>query len=381
MGLGWTALEWKATATSNMLTGEEKVKSESAKFAQIKFLADVRVIDVPGLTSLDTMITTEEGEKISMRNILMTMRTQTDYDTCIFTQVDTNYFGKVQASLHANEYDEGCFKAQYLYTILRKQFGRGVSKAFDYETITASQNYEFDEERNTIVNNSIQDFDASLIKCFKQSPAVRARIIKNGGSEADWEVYEMEEENQEEVSDDIKDFVFELPSTFPLVLPEKSGPQYDTMSLSTKGTGATGATKRAQERQQDSDSSMDSEEDEFDSDDEDENEDFRVYDTDDAANSSNLKSKEKGINANESNEAKDLEEEEGVQSNDEDNNFNETSRIENADKQSGNGVKDKEDGFEDNEDDNPIEVDRNSRTGEDVENKTGEMKVEDRKII
>ena len=63
MGLGWTALEWKATSKSTMLVGREKENSEALKFAQVKFLVDVKVIDVPGLTSLDTMITTEEGEK------------------------------------------------------------------------------------------------------------------------------------------------------------------------------------------------------------------------------------------------------------------------------------------------------------------------------
>jgi len=138
-----------------------------------------------------------------MRNILMTMRTQTNYDTCIFTQVYMNYFGKVQVCVHANEYDERCFKTQHLHTILRKRFGRGVSKAFDHETITESQNYEFDSEKNIIINNSMQEFDESLIRYYKQSPAVRARILKNRGSEADLELYENENEDQDEDNDDL----------------------------------------------------------------------------------------------------------------------------------------------------------------------------------
>ena len=78
-----------------------------------------------------------------------------------------NYFGKVQVCVHTNEYNEGCFKTQHLHTILRKRFGRGMSKAFDYETITESQNYEFDSEKNIIINNSMQEFDESLIRCYK----------------------------------------------------------------------------------------------------------------------------------------------------------------------------------------------------------------------
>ena len=106
-------------------------------------LQDMRELEIPGVTSLDTMLSLDDGDKIFMRNVLMTTRTQTNYDTCIFSQVDQNDFGRVQACVHTNEYDEACFKAEYLYTILRKRFGPGVNKVFDYETRLASENYDY----------------------------------------------------------------------------------------------------------------------------------------------------------------------------------------------------------------------------------------------
>ena len=84
-----------------------------------------------------------------MRNILMTMRTQTDYNTCIFYRIDQNYFRRIQACVHANECDEASFKVKYLYTILRKQFGPGVNNVFEYETISASANYNYDLEKRS----------------------------------------------------------------------------------------------------------------------------------------------------------------------------------------------------------------------------------------
>ena len=61
----------------------------------------------------------------------------------------------------------------------------------------------------------------------------------------------------------------------------------------------------------------------------------------------------------------------------EDDNFNGTNRNENTEEYVENGVEEKEDGVEDDEDDNPKEVIRNGRTGEDAENKVREMEVED----
>lgn len=87
---------------------------ESIKNRQVVALKDMKVVEIPEVTSLDTVLSLDNGKKISMRNILMTMRTKSDYNTCIFSQVDQNYFGRVQACVCANEYDEASFKAEYL---------------------------------------------------------------------------------------------------------------------------------------------------------------------------------------------------------------------------------------------------------------------------
>ena len=53
---------------------------EGLKHRHVMASKDMRVVDIPGVTGLDTMLSLDDGKKISMRNILMTMRTQTDYD-------------------------------------------------------------------------------------------------------------------------------------------------------------------------------------------------------------------------------------------------------------------------------------------------------------
>ena len=95
-----------------------------------------------------------------------------------------------------------------------------MNKAFDHETIIESQNYEFDTEKNTIIDHSMNEFDETPIRLFKQSPAVRASIIKNGGSEDDFELYETEKEDQDDDNDEkmIQDFYEQFSEMY-----EKSG--------------------------------------------------------------------------------------------------------------------------------------------------------------
>ena len=87
-------------------------------------LKDMKVVEIPRVTSLFTKLLLDNGEKISVCNILMNMKAQTNYNTCIFSQVDQNYFERVQACVCTTEYDKTCFKVEYLHTILCKRFGQ-----------------------------------------------------------------------------------------------------------------------------------------------------------------------------------------------------------------------------------------------------------------
>ena len=84
-----------------------------------------------------------DGETVTLRRILMTMRTTKDLDTCIFTQIHTNFQRKAVVVCHKNELKEAQILIEFLYVFLKAKFGLEVNKWFETETIVAAQDLDF----------------------------------------------------------------------------------------------------------------------------------------------------------------------------------------------------------------------------------------------
>ena len=63
LGLGWTALEWKATRETENIPFGERSYLEGLKHRHVMELKNMRVIEIPGVTGLDTMLSLDDEKK------------------------------------------------------------------------------------------------------------------------------------------------------------------------------------------------------------------------------------------------------------------------------------------------------------------------------
>merc|ERR1712115_294852 len=99
------------------------------------------------------------GETLTLRRILMNMRTSIDPDTCIFSQINSNYRGKAIVVCHENEKDETQILIEFLYVFLKAQFNDQVSHWFDLATINQAEGLSFDEESGKIIDKAEENLE------------------------------------------------------------------------------------------------------------------------------------------------------------------------------------------------------------------------------
>ena len=85
------------------------------------------------------------------------MRTATDWDTTIFTQVNQSS-GLMIGICHENEYNEALQYAKYLYVLMKAKFGEVEEKWFNSDTKAACAKIIFKAELGVIVNQPSEDY-------------------------------------------------------------------------------------------------------------------------------------------------------------------------------------------------------------------------------
>ena len=289
-GTNFTAIEW--TANANMVTNKKANYVRDREQDHKDLCSCLRHIELVGVKDVDMGIEID-GETVTLRRILMTMRTTKDLDTCIFTQIHTNFQRKAVVVCHKNELEEAQVLIEFLYVFLKAKFGLEVKKWFDTETIVAAQDLEFDEAKGNIVDNSpnnnfVTEYRGSFFlsqatmnqmrkqNCTEEEiqqaidEAIEEAKISNESNEGNF--YNGEIEDDERNKEDDQEFFFQLDDTFDLTIPGMSGHQHDSGSVFSEASGATGTTRTATNRIEGNNSSDDMEIDTNNNDDKEENE-------------------------------------------------------------------------------------------------------------
>ena len=249
LGYSFTALQWFGSRGIRAPTVAQLRSQEKAKLIHQDIQARSKEVDIVGLTSLD-YAQPYNGYELRPRGVLITMRTKVDWDTPIFTQIDETWDGNIIAICHANEEEEARSLVDNLYTLMRAKLGPVVNRWFDAETKELAQEQRFDEINNRIVSTGIK-FDEELLEAltrYKDSPAQRAKFLKEGGNKKDLKVIKVTTEGKifNQVSDSasitsdeesMENNTFDIENIFSLEVPEKAGPQHDDASFGTHETG------------------------------------------------------------------------------------------------------------------------------------------------
>ena len=196
LGYSFTALPWFGSRGIRAPIMAQLRSQEKAKLIHQDIQARSKEVNIVGLTSLD-FAQPYNRYKLRPRGVQITMRTKTDWDTPIFTQIDETWNNDIIAICHANE-EEARNLVDNLYTLMRAKLGPVVNRWFDAETKELAQEQRFDKINNRIVSTAIK-FNEELLEVltrYKDSLAQRAKFLKEGGNKKDLKVIKVTTEGK-----------------------------------------------------------------------------------------------------------------------------------------------------------------------------------------
>lgn len=183
-GLNFTFLKWFGTKGCRNLDLNTQAMLLDGKREHDHIQRDSREVIISGLIDLD-FPGKYNCQEISPRQILVTMRTSTDWDTTIFTQVNRTNEGVIVGICHENKYQEALRYSQFLYTLMKSKFGKIAEKWFDADTKANAKYINFNADKGIIYYNKSEHY-FPWFKRYKQSPAVQRKMLKEGFTESDF---------------------------------------------------------------------------------------------------------------------------------------------------------------------------------------------------
>ena len=131
-GLNFTFVEWFSAKGCQTPGPTQLNKLYNSKREHNHIQEASKEVLISGLVDLDYELKIDGEDPLTPCQVLITMRTSTDWDTTVFTQINQTDDGMV-GICHKNEYNEAVRYIHNLYLLWRAFFGQKVDKWFDLQ--------------------------------------------------------------------------------------------------------------------------------------------------------------------------------------------------------------------------------------------------------
>ena len=208
-----------------------------------------------GVTNLDLPILVE-GELKTLKQILTTLRTHTNWRFPLFSQINTTKKGEILGICHQGQRREAEEVVQNLYVLLKSKYGSEVKVWFASEVVKDSADISWNSTNLTITNNGygneIRDIysDKYHTQRYSCSDAHLAAKIQAGATASDLEEYICDLDSLDDSVSDTEGnqpdkWQFDIDNMFnpdPVI---RAGLHFDSASVKSNATGGTDATQLA----------------------------------------------------------------------------------------------------------------------------------------
>ena len=248
-GANFRFIDWYADNDSTPPNAIKTKFAAQALTAQKTWMRRARAITVRGIVNFDYPFE-YKGDKLTIRQILTTVKTRNNWREAIFTQVNTTWTGDTVAICHRAEEREANQFIQNLLPLMRGFFGSGmIDHFFEDDVIEANENIEVDFSTKKIVDKSnSQVDDLSLFQFMGISQATLRTAREQGRS--DEEIRRMQEEESLDEQGDMdnewrfvateeepkSEWVFDLSKIFDSAPTINLGPHNEEASLASNKT-------------------------------------------------------------------------------------------------------------------------------------------------
>lgn len=192
----------------------------------------------------------------TLKQILTTLRTHTNWGFPLFSQINTTNKGEILGICHRGQRREAEEVVQNLYVLLKSKFGSEVKVWFTTEVVRASADTSWNSTSLTITNNGydteFRDIysDKYHTQRYSCSDAHLAAKIQAGATAEDLDEYicdsdSLESDESDSENKHTEQFQFDIDNMFnpdPVI---RAGLHFDSASVKSNATGGTNATQLA----------------------------------------------------------------------------------------------------------------------------------------
>ena len=254
-GTNFKFIEWLAGPHAGNRNPDNSRETQLGATKQRDIMENSVTIFLHGVTALDLPLSLE-GEMKTLKQILTTLRTHTNWGFPLFSQINTTNKGEILGICHRGQRREAEEVVQNLYVLLKSKFGSEVKVWFTTEVVRASADTSWNSTSLTITNNGydteFRDIysDKYHTQRYSCSDAHLAAKIQAGATAEDLDEYicdsdSLESDESDSENKHTEQFQFDIDNMFnpdPVI---RAGLHFDSASVKSNATGGTNATQLA----------------------------------------------------------------------------------------------------------------------------------------
>ena len=255
-GTNFKFIEWLSGPYAGNRNPDNSRETQLGSTKQRDIMENSVAIFLHGVTNLDLPILVE-GELKTLKQILTTLRTHTNWRFPLFSQINTTKKGEILGICHQGQRREAEEVVQNLYVLLKSKYGPEVKVWFASEVVKDSADISWNSTNLTITNNGygneIRDIysDKYHTQRYSCSDAHLAAKIQAGATATELEEYICDSDSLDDSVSDTEgnqpeQWQFDIDNMFnpdPVI---RAGLHFDSASVKSNATGGTNATQLAE---------------------------------------------------------------------------------------------------------------------------------------